>query len=81
MSAGGSSAAFTEPSKGERRRFSRAGGEQRMHGEEEAREGWVCTRSSGGRRGAGDVSAFGDALMLSNQLERAQKATIPFPMT
>ena len=52
-----------------------------MHGEEEAREGWVCTRSSGGRRGGGDVSAFGDALMLSNQLERAQKATIPFPMT
>ena len=42
-----------------------------MHGEEEAREG----RSSRGWRGGGDVSGFGDALMLSNQFERAQKGT------
>ena len=45
-----------------------------MHGEEEAREGWVCTRSSGGRRGGGDVSAFGDALHAFEPVGKGSKS-------
>ena len=63
MSAMGSSTAFTRPPKGERRLLSRAGGEQRAHGEEAGPSDLVCTRSSGGWRGGGDASGFGDALI------------------
>ena len=66
MSAMGSSMTFTRPSKGERRLLSRAGGEQREHGEEAEQRDLVCTRSLGGGRGGGDISGLGDALMLSN---------------
>ena len=63
MSATGSSVTFLLPSKGERRHSSRAGGEQRTHGEDAGPEDLVCARSAGGWRGGGDASGFGDALI------------------
>jgi hypothetical protein len=78
MSETWSSMTWNVSSKGERRPFSRAGGEQRLHEDKDAQEDLVCTRSSGGRRGGGDASGLGDARMLWKSFKRVQKVLKPF---
>ena len=65
----GSSMAFTQPSKGERRP-PRAGGEQRPHGEAAEPEDLVCARPSGGGRRGGEISGPGDALIPFQTLSK-----------